>query len=169
MVFEVKKYTGICAVLLPAMLMAGCFWFEDPWFGDASVAQVDGVPCFGMPNKEISDPKKTKISLILVMKGNYNLWKYDENNYKQMILANNTCTPYGTDVFHEPSSENRVGNISELTPGDVYRVLIRTTQAQNSFNRTFYYANFCYRRRAGGEMVVYQLESVEGISCPEGE
>lgn len=146
--------------------MTGCFWHEDPWFGDALVNQVDENPCFGLPENEIQDPKKTKISLILVSQGNSKLWRYDEDDYERMVFAANACLTYGSGSIAKNASADH-GH--KLRPGQVYRVLIRTTRAQDSFDRTFYRANFCIQHDSGNRVKIVKFKefNFDDKVCPE--
>ncbi|WP_239384251.1 hypothetical protein [Delftia tsuruhatensis] len=152
---------------LLALLLSGCFWYEDPWFGEALVTQYSGVPCFGLPKKEIADYETTKISFVVLSQGENELWSYSEKDYGKMRLAASSCIPYTVEALSEKSPAKNIGEIHGLKAGTVYRVLVRSRRENDGFDRTFYRANFCFRRQVDGGIIVMQLASAKEYVCPE--
>ncbi|WP_234641426.1 hypothetical protein [Delftia tsuruhatensis] len=161
------KIAKIFLSIISAALLSGCFWYEEPWFGDASVVELGGFPCFGIPKGEISDAEKTRISSVSVSQGGRSLWRYSEDNYEKMELAFNSCISYGA-VFLDakPDSINSKAEYG-LKPGVIYDVLVRTRQSQNKFNRMFYVSEFCLRYDAEGRVVVFEVKDSQKRICPD--
>ena len=164
---RIRRVKKIFPSIFPVLLLSGCFWYGDPWEGDALVTQLAGVPCFGLPEKEIVDPKLTKISTVIVSQSDRKLWVYSERDYKNMQLAASACVPYRAGELDDKLSGERSGGENALKSGEIYRVLVRSRRESNKFNRTFYYAYFCFRQQGVGEITIFQLEGEKGYVCPE--
>ena len=76
--FEIQGAARILFAISLNLTMTGCFWYEDPWFGDALIDSTGKEPCFGIQRSDISDPDKTKISSITVSHGKQDIGRYRE-------------------------------------------------------------------------------------------